>query len=778
MEDYSTVIKDRNGEVIRAFLNQNEQWCFPPSDSMRVPDKLAQAVLMFEDQYFYSHFGINPISSIRALTQNISSGKITSGSSTITMQVARMDKLHERTYFNKLLEVLKAIKIEVQYSKKEILSMYLNHAPYGGNIIGYQAASLKYFLKNPDQLSWAEAATFAVLPNAPALISPSKNPDHLLKKRNRLLKKLHEAGALKKETYELALLEKIPRTTYPFEQSAHHLTARLRQKQAHRVSTGKAQRHVNANEKSGRPNSAIGTTNSESNAADNRQKHLINTTLDKSIQLQIERMLKQYVNQLSAQGIQNGAAVVLDTKTGGILAYAGSQDYYDQKTLGMVDGVMANRSSGSLLKPFLFASSIDEGLITPNTLIKDIPTYYGAYSPNNYNKEFSGLVRAKDALTKSLNIPAVRLLNAYGVYPFYQFLKSAGITSLFRGSEEYGLPLIIGGAEVNLLEMAMLYQGLAHHGSFQYPYCVANEKKVTTKQLISEGACALTLDMLKQLKRPGLEYHWEAFANQQPIAWKTGTSYGHKDAWAVGVTPDYTIGVWLGNFNGNGNVNLVGTTAAGPLLFQILNRLSDQKNRSWFQVNEATLKELKICKTTGFSAGKNCTDVQFEPVPVGMKPLVLCPYHKKAEVNKDESMAVCSHCWSEGHHPKKYLQYPTDVLLQLNKKGVSPRPIPFHHINCKVGSESNQLTIVYPIDSALIWVPRDFDGAYQQLIAKAAVTDKNTRVFWYLNEAYIGETKRIHRKAIQLPIGKHTIVAKSEKGSESSASFYIVKKKQ
>ena len=737
IEEYSTVVKGRNGEVIRAFLNKNEQWCFPPSDSTTPPSKLATAVLFFEDQHFYYHFGINPVSTVRALVQNLLSDKIESGASTITMQVARMDQKHSRTYFNKVLEVFKAIKIEARYSKKEILELYLNHAPYGGNVIGYQAASLKYFRKNPEQLSWAEAATFAVLPNAPGLISPSKNPDRLLKKRNRLLKRLYEADVFNKETYELSLLEEIPRSTHPFEQSAHHLTQHLFKE------TG----------------------------------GMINTTLDKSIQVQMERMLKQYVNQIREQGIKNGAAVVLDTKTGGILAYVGSQDYYDKKGFGMVDGVIANRSSGSLLKPFLFALSIDEGVIATNAVIKDIPTFYGAYSPNNYNKQFSGLVKAKDALTKSLNIPSVRLLNKYGVYPFYQFLKNAGITSLFRTSEEYGLPLIIGGAEVNLIEMTMLYRGLAENGHFEKPHCIKNSKREGTKQLISEGACDLTLEMLKQVKRPGLEYHWEAFANQQPIAWKTGTSYGHKDAWAVGVTPEYTIGVWLGNFTGEGNVNLIGTTTAGPLMFQILNRLSDQKNHSWFDVNYSKLKELKTCKISGFSASKNCPETDFANVPIGMKPLELCPYHKKVEVNKDETKVVCSHCWKEGHHPKKYLQYPTDVLLQLNKKGVSPIPIPGHDLYCKVGNDINQITIVYPIDSALIWVPRGFDGEYQQLVAKAAVVDKKTRVFWYLNAAYIGETKNIHRKAIQLPIGKHTIVAKSETGSESSATFYVAKKR-
>lgn len=734
-EDYSVVIKDKHGKIIRAFLNDEEQWCFPPTDSIGIPYKLRSAVILFEDQYFDYHPGVNPMAIFRAFQQNMKSDKIESGASTITMQVARMDKKHKRTYWNKVKEIFKSLKIEARYSKNEILQLYLDHAPYGGNIIGYQAASLKYFRKDPSQLSWAEAATLAILPNAPGMISPSKNPENLRVKRDRLLKRLYEEAYMDKNTYELALIENIPNRSYAFQQSAHHLTEKLAKK----------------------------------------YKGSIQTTLDKDIQLQLEQILAQYVLQQNLQGIRNGSAIILDTKTGGVLAYAGSQSYYDQSMLGMVDGVTAKRSSGSLLKPFLFALSIDYGTITPNTLIKDIPTYYGAYSPKNYNKDYAGLVKAKDALTQSLNIPAVRLLNSYGVYPFYEFLKEAGISTLFRSSEDYGLPLIIGGAEVKLIEMAMLYRGLANNGYFEYPKIIQGEERTASKQLISPGACYLTLEALKQVKRPGLEYHWEAFSNQQPIAWKTGTSYGHKDAWAAGVTPQYTIGVWLGNFDGEGNANLIGTTSAGPLLFQILNRLTANQKYTWFKENDQEMKELKICSKTGFTANQYCPETEMISVPQGMQPNKICPYHVQVEVSENETEVVCSHCWNKDHHPKVYEQYPTDVLLQLNKKGVSPEAIPNHKITCKVGSELNKINIVYPTDSSLIWIPRDFDGAYQEVVAKAATVDQNSRVFWYVNDKYLGETNRIHTKAIQLPVGKHTIVAKSDKGSEHTATFYIVK---
>ena len=734
--DYSVVVRDRDGAVLRAFLNEEEQWCFPPNDTAKVPYKLEKAVLHYEDKYFRWHPGINPYAIARAIKLNWQSEKIESGASTITMQVARLGRGSRRSYWNKFVEVFRSFRIEAQYSKDEILSMYLDHAPFGGNIIGYRAASQKYFLKEPEQLSWAEAATFAVLPNAPGLISPDKNPSALLRKRNDLLEELYEGGLMDTTTYNLALSEPLPSGSFPFEQHAHHLTERL---------------------------------------GDYDEKEL-RTTLDLEIQYECEDLVRNYSYEMNIRGVENASVIVLDTKTGAVLAYVGSQDYYDFEKNGMVDGVIAPRSSGSLLKPFLYALSIDEGLIHPNTVIKDIPTYYGAYSPKNASKDYDGLVPAKEALIRSLNIPAVRLLNSYGVYSFYEFLNDAGLTTLFRSAEEYGLPLIIGGAEVNLLEMAMLYQGLANNGRFTYPYFLQTDQSNSSKQLISDGACYQVLEMIKKLQRPGLESYWEEFAGARSLAWKTGTSYGHKDAWAVGVNPEYTIAVWLGNFDGTGNNSLVGTTAAGPLLFQVLERISGE-NRSWFKKHDEDFRSLRLCKSSGFLASEHCFAIDTLDFPINARALKLCPYHVSVEVDSAGKEMVCSHCWKKGHYSKSFLKYPSDVVLQLSKKGRVQEVVPHHNQSCSVGEDLSSIEFVYPVDSALIWIPRDFDGKFQRIIAEVAIERKEERVFWYCDNRYLGVTKKNHNLALDLKPGKHRLIARSEGGTESTSTFYVLKKK-
>lgn len=333
-----------------------------------------------------------------------------SGASTITMQVARLRKQKNRTYGQKVLEMIQAIKIDLRLSKQEILKAYLNHAPYGGNIIGYRTASRRYFDKEPVELSWAEAATLAVLPNAPGMVSPSANKQILENKRNLLLAKLYENQKIDKQTYELAIIEPLPDHEYRFKILAPHLTQKIK--------------------------------------SSNPEEKIINTTIDYNLQDYLEQLTKQYISFQRRKGINNATALVIETKTGKVKAYVGSQGFFDFEGLGQVDGVQAPRSSGSVLKPFLYALAMDEGIVIPQTLIKDVPSYFDAFSPNNADEKFNGIVTAKGALIRSLNIPAVRLLNTYGVYRFYSFLQNAGMSTLFRTAEDYGLPLIIGGAEI------------------------------------------------------------------------------------------------------------------------------------------------------------------------------------------------------------------------------------------------------------------------------------------------------------------------------------------
>lgn len=734
--DYSQTILSADHKIVRVFLNDQEQWCLPPVSYDSIPQKLKTSVIIYEDEYFRFHRGVNPVSIFRAIKQNIQHKRIVSGASTIDMQVARMKFGNRRNYLNKVKEILYATKLDFQYRKKTILALYLNHAPFGGNIIGYKAASMRFFQKEPDKLSWAEAALLAVLPNSPGNISPSQNSNRLKEKRDLLLEKLYRKKKITKETYYLAKSEPIPRKVYPFELLAPHLTQRI-----HNTSS----------------------------------TDIVETTLNYRFQRYIEFISAQYACQLRQQGINNLSVLVVDNKRKEVVTYVGSQNYFDTKNNGMVDGISSARSSGSILKPFLYALSIDEGLITPKTIIFDIPTYFDAFSPNNADEKFNGVVYAKDALCRSLNVPAVRLLNSYGLFQFYSFLKEAGVTTLFRSADEYGLPLIIGGAETTPWDIAQLFCGLANSGNFS-PIVTEKKDSLRTKEekhLISNGSAFLTLEMLNELKRPGSEYNWQQYRNNMNIAWKTGTSYGHKDAWAVGCTPEWTVVVWVGNFDGESNVSLNGMESAGKLFFEIFNYLPKNGSSQWFKKRDSDFKVIPLCLETGFVAGPNCPQKRYSFLPKEMKALKTCPYHQKNEVDSTETKTVCSLCWSSNHHSKSFLVYPPEVNYQLNLRGINYQLPPDHDPTCKGLHIVKNMDFVYPKDSSRIWLPRDFNGQLQKIVFKLAHQKPSAKVYWYLDNAYLGTTQENHTQVLQLSSGWHQLTATDNFGEKCRTSFQI-----
>ncbi len=739
--DYSTLVLDTDGKILRVFLNENQQFCFPPNKNLQIPQKLKRAVLNFEDKHFYHHPGVNPFSLARSFYHNLKSEGVVSGASTITMQVARLIKPKSRTYLNKLLEILQAVKIETKYSKERILQIYLDHAPYGGNIIGYQAASLRYFQKKPEQLTWSEAAILAVLPNAPGLISPVADKSRLKYKRDKLLKSLLEKGIIDHKTWQLALLEPVTEISVPFGMSAPHLAQHLFEKYK-----GK--------------------------------KFVLKTTIQKDIQKNCEKLVKRHIDFLKGQGIRNGAALIAETGTGKVRAYVGSQDFFDFENRGQVNGVTAHRSSGSLLKPFLYALCMDAGILLPHTKIKDVPSFYSSFSPANASLKYNGLVTAKTALVRSLNVPAVRLLYTFGIQPFYLFLENAGLSTLFRTADDYGLPLILGGAEVTLYDMVKMFRGLGNGGNFQQLRILEGEmnelKSENRANLITPGACYLTLNMLSELKRPGVEYYWQQYQNQWPIAWKTGTSYGHRDAWAVGVTPQWTIAVWIGNFVGEGNANLTGASCGGPLLFDIFNYLPKNSQKNWFEEPLLHLKSFETCSETGYLAGPNCERVITVKAPRYQKSFKICPYHKAVYVTKNDKNRVCSLCWETGNYKRENrLVYPPDAVQYLRERGQMISLLPPHKNDCSAQEQNFALQIVYPQENALLWVPRDFDGGLQKVTIKVAHRDKNRTIYWYLDDRYAGSSKNKFKKAIKLTKGWHDLEVVDETGNRDRTKFYV-----
>lgn len=739
-QSYSTVVIDEQGNILRAFLNEDQQWCFPPDYRLTIPEKLKTCILNFEDKYFYQHPGINPVSLIRSIFRNLSSKRIRSGASTISMQVIRLALKKPRTIPNKILEIFQALKLEFRYSKEKILHFYVNHAPYGGNIIGFQAASLKYFRKKPDQLTWSESAILAVLPNSPGLISPLFNRNKLLKKRDALLKALLAKQKINRETYLISIQEPLARAFSNFFINAPHLSQTLKNQ---------------LNLKSG----------------------YIHTTIIQKHQARIEELVRQHLLFLQSQGIYNGAALVVETQSRKIRAYVGSQDFFDNQHGGQNDGLISPRSTGSILKPFLYALAMDEGIILPQTRIKDVPSYFGSFSPSNASKKYSGLISAKEALIHSLNVPASRLLNTYGLHKFFLFLESAGMSTLFRKPDEYGLTLILGGAEATLFDLSMLYCGLGNRGNFRPLICIQPDRPEASgigSRMISPEACYFVLEMLKDVKRPGSEFYWEQYHNQHPIAWKTGTSYGQRDAWSVGVTPQWTIAVWVGNFNGEGNPNLSGASCAAPLMFDIFNYLPKSPLLNWFDKAKLKLKKVKLCLDTGFVAGPHCPKTYWADALNSLKPLKSCPYHRTIFTSMDESCQVCSLCWKADEYKKiNRLVYPPDVSQYLREKGMIISDIPPHNKSCPGHSESEALQIIYPVQNAKMWIPRDFDGTLQKITFKVAHRIKDRTVYWYLDNIYQGYTQRKHKRAFEMKKGWHRLDVIDSEGNRDHRRFFI-----
>ncbi len=735
-DDYSLVVEDRDGRFLKVYLNNREQWCVPLDSEEAIPDKLIRAVCLFEDQNFFRHPGIDPAAIIRALYLNLTTAKRVSGASTITMQVARLMKPRARTLPIKVLEMFEALRLELICSKDEILRFYLNHAPYGGNIVGVQAASLRYFGKSTTSLTWAEAALLAVLPNAPSLIRLDRGREELLEKRDRLLMRLGDRGYLDDDAYLLSVREPLPAGESPFPGFAPHLAERIRR---------------------------------------GAQSGVVRTTLDSDIQQTVKDIVLFHSEALSRLGIYNAAAVVAETQSGKVRAYVGSQNFGDHEHNGQVDGVNAIRSTGSLLKPFLYALAMDEGFFLPRTFIKDVPSQFGSFSPKNPDLKYSGLVTVREALIRSLNIPAVRTLQDYGLQRFYRFLKSAGLNSLFRPAQDYGLTLVLGGAEASLFELAMLFRGLALNGVFSpLKLLEGEEAEESLPALISPGACYLVLEILKSLKRPGMEYYWESYAGSSPFAWKTGTSYGQKDGWAVGVSPDWTIGIWVGNFTGEGNANLKSSRCAGPILFDILRTLPGGEEEEWFKPPVDALKPVKLCLKTGFRAGPDCVETVYSLAPVRANPIPACPYHRSIFVTNDESFRVNSLCWVPGDYKKvPRLIYPPDVAQFMRERGQLVDSLPPFKPGCEGGESEKPVRILYPEEGALLWIPRDLDGEFQKVTLRAAHAETERIVYWYVDDVYQGKTQSSHSRSILLSKGWHSLELVDEGGSRVSRKFYV-----
>lgn len=701
---YSKILYDKNGEILSVFLNNEEQWHIKSTD---IPKRLKIAVINYEDRKFYSHFGVDFLALMRAFVNNFNSTQ-RSGASTISMQTIKLWDKKDRTYFNKFNEIIQSFALENAFSKDEILKLYLSNAPYGGNLVGYEAAILFYFDKNPKDLTWAQAALLAILPNQPGLINLEKNKTKLLNKRNKLLAKLYERKLINKDIYELSLKEPLPNFK-PRKNIAPHLALRL-----------------------------LNDDNKE-----------IFSSIDKKIQLKIEKKAKEFSYTLQQKGIQNLAIILADTKTRKVLAYVGSQDFYDMVNLGQINGNTAKRSVGSTLKPFLYALSIDEGIVAPESILLDVPTFFSNFNPQNANKKYYGIISAREALQRSLNVPFVSLLQDYGYEKFFYKLKTF-LNFEDENYKRYGLSLILGTKELSLEDLVKLYLGLANYGELANLSFIRDENLSGVTRMFSKGSAYLTLEAMKELQRVGLEN----YNKEKIISWKTGTSYGRKDAWAIGATPKYTLGVWVGNFNGEANANLYGVSIAGDLLFEILGLL-DEVDLEFAPSDD--LMTIKLDSISKYRYDENLNTSYIHTLyPKEANILRTSPFLKKVYEYQGKELD------SKDIHFKDAKAF---IKLDLPAYALHF----FQQRNFKFSSKKG-VNIIYPKDNLKLILAKDLNGM-KGLVAKVANLN-NEKLFWYLNQKLIYEGNE-NTQNLNLKEGKYQLFIISQSGEQDTVWFEI-----
>lgn len=693
-EDYSQVILADDGTMMHAFLNKQDKWRMK-IDLEEISPILRKTIIFKEDKYFMYHLGINPVAVIRALISNIVKGERVSGASTITMQVARLLEPKERTYLNKLKEMFRALQLEYHYSKNEILQIYLNLVPYGGNIEGVKSASVLYFQQMPEALSLAQVVTLAIIPNRPTSLRLGNNNSYIVQERNKWLEYFKQRSLFPAEEIEDALKEPLEAKRHEAPKLAPHFANQLKIRYPHLTT--------------------------------------VKTFIDPEIQEKVENLSYNHIRPLKHMNITNAAVIVVDNETNAIIAYSGSADFYDEKYYGQVDGATAMRSPGSTLKPYLYAIALDKGLVTPHYILTDIPVNIAGYSPDNYDAKFRGLVSMEEALAMSLNIPAVNLLNEVGLEYFIEKMISAGFSGIKNSSEELGLSLILGGCGVRLTELTALFKAFANRGISTKLKWVMSNSIASVDTLISEEASYMITDILTKPERPDLPAKYENSIHLPRIAWKTGTSYGRRDAWSIGYNKKYTIGVWVGNFPGIGVPEMNGASHAAPLLFKIFNNIDYDSKDEWFKQPE-NLDHRLVCSVTGLPPNDFCGNLIMDAYIPGISPSNKCQHMKKVFLSADRKLSYCRSCLPAAGYRKELMpKLSPEIISFYEEYNIPYVKIPPHNPKCsRVFVED--APVITSLDEGVEYVlMKDED---QKLMLSCDVENDVDLVYWYINDKF------------------------------------------
>lgn len=704
--EYAPVIVAKDGTVLHTYITKDQQWRMKARLDEITP-QLKDAILLKEDKHFYHHYGVNPLAVGRAIINNVFHLKRTSGASTITMQVARMLDRKPRNYWNKCVEMFRAVQLEKNYSKEEILQLYLNLVPYGSNIQGVKAASILYFNKTPDQLSLAELTALSIIPNQPNYLVIGKDNDRIVAERNKWLHRFEAAHLFPETVIKDALQEPLTASRHQAPDGMQQFSWRMR-------------------------NVYPAATE-------------IHTTIDPIVQKKAEDITFNYSKTLQLQGVYNAAVFIIDNQTHQVLAYIGSPDFEDRFHQGQVDGVRAVRSPGSALKPLLYGLSFDQGINTPKTIIADVPVNFKGYAPENYDLAFHGNITIEDALRQSLNIPAVKTLNELSVKTFTENLVKCGFASIWHDRKKMGLSMILGGCGVRLDEMTNLYSCFANNGEYNalqwtIPDSVWHDKKNIRRlpegtKIISPASSYMLTQILSELHRPDLPNLYDHAGNIPRIAWKTGTSYGRKDGWSIGYNKRYTIGVWTGNFSGAGVAGLSGAGTATPLLFQLFNSIDHNASNEWVAPPKDVAFRL-VCARTGMLPNEFCTEQVTDLYIPGVSKNELCRHMKEVWLSVNGKFSYCTSCLPpNGYITKLMPDISPEIAVYNNVHHIPYEKIPPHNPSCTRTFEG-QAPMINSLQNDMTYLV--IDKGQQQLQLSCATANDVETVYWYINDQFFG----------------------------------------
>lgn len=761
----ATMVVDRSGHPLRFFLPLDGRWRFPVSLE-EVSPELVQAVLASEDRYFYYHPGVNPISILRAAWTNLTAGRVVLGASTIPMQLARLAEPKDRTFTAKMQEAFRALQLEGRFSKDALLELYLNMAPFGGNIVGAGAASYFYFGKRPGRLSLGEAALLTIIPRAPKGYDPFIHPGPAKRERDQLLDIMAQRGVISRADAAAAKLTQLPVKMRRPPLRAPHLCRELHT--AHALP--------------GSPESLI-----------------IRSTIDLRVQNTAEAILHRRIGGLRAQGLENAAFVVMDTASRELLAMVGAESFLDDERHGQINAARIKRSPGSALKPFLYALAMEQGVIVPESCVLDIPTEFAGYVATNYDDQYRGRVTVQEALAQSLNAPAVRLLAQVGVQPYLDLLHRLGLQTLDKPASYYGLPLVLGAGEVRLDQLVNAYATLATGGVMlplrdvlevskggapwenpQTPPAVpAGEAKGGGKHLLSPEACYLTGNILSTVRRTDMPQAWNLARDVPAVAWKTGTSFGHRDAWAIGYSGRLAIGVWVGNVDGHPVPGISGAHHAGPLLFDLFRALEPDGARLP-EPDFLNLDEVEVCADSRELATPLCKErVRITVIP-DVTQLQRDTLHRRIFVDSETGERLEGSCLAKRPHVAKVVRVePPELLAWQWSRGntgggqLSGGLPPLSKLCNDVPSEGVP-RIVSPSSRTPYRIRADAPREYQKLALVAQISGDTSRLFWYQDGQLVASGAPSKRLFLALEPGEHRLVLLDSQGRQDSVTYRVV----